>query len=308
VNNRKAIYSFFQKHLKLPGNEDDKEFEFLKGDELKITPTGQVGTSLKGETISSLNLKYFEKSSAAKNQNEKPATVAGYSSNRKLTSSVFTGKRILDEFEIQKFFLESNLNDYAVPVYRVSNNTDQSMKNLVWLHAEGKEKPLESKAFTETLKSGYVIWTLDLPGIGELKDPGFKGDGFVKNVPFNYTFGANLVGKSIPGIQAEALDLLIQHIRKNEATRQIIAFAENGFTELLLLYSAIENPFQKIFLAGQPETYQSLAETPYYDPAKAYALPPGCLMYFEQKDLINLISEQKVKFISQKEEIIKELN
>ena len=55
--NREAMYAFFQKHLNNPGNPHDAEVAILSDEELQVTPTGQVFTSLGGETIFSLNRK-----------------------------------------------------------------------------------------------------------------------------------------------------------------------------------------------------------------------------------------------------------
>ncbi len=53
--NREAMYAFFQKYLDNPGTPDDLEVEVLDEKELWATETGQLATSLKGETIHSLN-------------------------------------------------------------------------------------------------------------------------------------------------------------------------------------------------------------------------------------------------------------
>jgi hypothetical protein len=59
--NREAMYSFFQKNLKNPGDSSDQEVEILSPEEIQVTQTGQVSTSLGGETIFNLNLKEAEK-------------------------------------------------------------------------------------------------------------------------------------------------------------------------------------------------------------------------------------------------------
>src|SRR5690606_38545721 len=54
---RQAMYSFFQKHLNLPGSSDEEAVEFLTEEEFQKTPSGQLATSLGGETVFSLNRK-----------------------------------------------------------------------------------------------------------------------------------------------------------------------------------------------------------------------------------------------------------
>jgi len=55
VKNREALYAFFRKALDLPGPTRDEPVEIMPFEELNVTPTGQLATSLRGETVFSLN-------------------------------------------------------------------------------------------------------------------------------------------------------------------------------------------------------------------------------------------------------------
>ncbi len=59
--NREAMYAFFQKHLNNPGDPVDEEVELPSNDEIRVTPGGQISTSLNSETVFSLNRKEAEK-------------------------------------------------------------------------------------------------------------------------------------------------------------------------------------------------------------------------------------------------------
>ena len=59
--NREAMYAFFQKHLNNPGSSKDEPTRNLSIEEMQVTATGQVSTSLGGETVFSLNRKEAEK-------------------------------------------------------------------------------------------------------------------------------------------------------------------------------------------------------------------------------------------------------
>jgi cephalosporin-C deacetylase-like acetyl esterase len=298
-NNRETLYAFFQKHLQLPGDNSDKEIVPFKVEELWCTPTGQVGTSLKGETVFSLNLKYFKERKVAQNElKAKIAETAGIEFKRKLTAAVFTGEIAEKDFLVKKYFIENDKKDYALPVYIISKTNLKSTKNLIWLPEEGKEKILDSPLLTEFLNVGYTIISSDLPGVGELSNPEFKGDGFVQKVPFNYTFGANLVGKSIPGIQAEAFDLLVQIIQKDFSGTETDAFSEGIMSSPLLHFSALKNSFRKIVLLNPLESNQSLIQTEYYSPKLAYGVVPGSLSFYDFKDLVSLLPANSVKIIN----------
>ena len=54
------MYAFFRKHLNNPGDATDITVDLLSKEELRVTESGQVSVSLKGETVFSLNKKEFE--------------------------------------------------------------------------------------------------------------------------------------------------------------------------------------------------------------------------------------------------------
>jgi cephalosporin-C deacetylase-like acetyl esterase len=298
-NNRETLYAFFQKHLQLPGDNSDHEIKSFTVEELWCTPTGQVGTSLKGETVFRLNLKYFKAEKVAQNElKAKIAETAGIDFSRKLTAAVFTGKIITENFEVKKYFLENDKKDYALPVYVISKPNSKTTKNLIWLPEEGKEKILDSPLLAEFLNAGYAIISADLPGVGELNDPDFSGDGFVQKVPFNYTFGANLVGTSISGIQAEAIDLLVQFIQKDYPGIKTDVYSEGIMNSPLLHYSVLKNSFNKTVLVNPLESNQSLIQTEYFSPKLAYAVVPGSLSIYDFEDLVSILPANSVKIIN----------
>ncbi len=302
-NNREALYAFFQEHLKLPGDNSDMETNPFSIEELQVTPTGQAGTSFDAETVFSLNKKYFSKKKITEAELPgKMIELAGIEFNRTLTAAVYTGKFSEDGKEVKKYFLENNREDYTLPVYFIKKEQATPEKLMVWLHPEGKEQLLEEPLLEELLDAGYAVVSADLPGIGELHDPEFSGDGFVKGIPFNYTFGANLAGKSIPGIQAEATDLLMQFTRSNEETAplELHALATGSSTQVLMHYAVAGKPFKKTVLVNPLENAENLIETEFYDPAQAFSLVPGSIPFYGIPDLISLLPGGTVKIFHPK--------
>ena len=297
-NNREALYAFFQKNLQLPGDKSDNEIVPFKVEELWCTSTGQVATTLKGETIFSLNKKYFKKTKVPQNElKAKIAELSGIKFDKKYTAAVFTGKIIEKESEVKKYFLENDKKDFALPVYVITKPGSSQTKNLIWLTPKGNAEIMKSNLLTEFLNNGYTVISADLPGVGELIDPGFRGDGFVQEVPFNYTFEGNLVGKSIPGIQAEALDLLIQFIQKEFPGTKTDLLSEENMETAVLHYAALKNPFSKIALINPLVSNISLIETEYYNPQKAYNVVPGSLPFYDFEDMVSMIPANAVKII-----------
>lgn len=290
-NNREALYSFFQQHLNLPGDAKDVETTPFTVEELWVTPTGQVGTSYACETVFSLNRKFFTGTKVPKaGLPEIVAQNAGIDFRRKLTAAVYTGKFASADFQIEKYFLENSWNDYALPAYVMKNESGNSQKLMVWFHPDGKENLLNDSQVAEAVQNGYTVIAADLPGTGELKDSEFTGDGVIQGIPFNYTFGANLAGKSIPGIQAEAIDLLMQFTQKKFPGHPAEAVVQGNAAPAVLQYAVLKKPFAKITLYEFPETTEELIRQEYYDPAVAFSVVPGSLIFYDLPDLTRYLS------------------
>ncbi len=285
-NNRESLYAFFQEHLNLPGNAKDVETNPFTVEELWVTPTGQVGTSFECETVFSLNRKYFPGKKVPENDlPQKVAQTAGIDFQRKLTAAVYTGKFSAKGFTVEKYFLENSWNDYALPVYVMKSESGNSGNPIMWFHSEGKAKILEEPHLTEILAAGNMVVSADLPGTGELLDPEFTGDGVIQGIPFNYTFGANLAGKSIPGIQAEAIDLLIQFTEKKFPGKPVEAVVEGNAAPAVLHFAVLKNPFSKITFRDFPGPFEELVKNKYYDPAQAFNAVPGSLNWYDLPNL-----------------------
>lgn len=300
LENRKAMYAFFQKFLNMPGNNEEIETEPFPAEELWSTQTGQVRSSKKGETVSSLNKTYFQRKQVPDNQLQKRIThLAGIEFNHNLTSSVFTGKVLRDEIVVEKYFLENQLEDYVLPVYVARKNGTDPEKILVWIKPEGNVEFLQSKLINTMINQGYTVISADLPGTGELNNPDYTGDGSIGQVRFNYLFGANLVGKSIAGIQAEAIDLLIQFIHTDTRfkLKKIHAWVEGTASVAFLHYTAFNHPFEKSVLITQFPSEKELVDEAIYDPEEAFYVVPGSLPYYQLSDLLQFHRKETYKII-----------
>lgn len=295
-NNREALYAFFQKHLELPGNSADHDVTLFKPEELWATATGQLQSSNIGETIFNLNRRYFLKRELTKSQiKEKAIELSSIVFDRKLTTGVYTGKYLSADIEVEKYFIENSKNDFSLPVYLWHKKESEPNKIVVWLHPEGKKSILDNKNAAKLIDAGFSIVSCDVPGIGELYDPDFSGDGFISGIPFNYTFGANLTGKSIPGIQAESIDLLMQFVESKFKQDKIYAWVEGELNSAFLHFVVKENPFSKIVFQNSIDSNMDLLETEYYDLKRAYSVVPGSLPFYDLDNLQFLILEKMYK-------------
>ena len=290
--NREAMYAFFQKFLELPGDSHDIVIEPFTEQELQVTPTGQVGSSYKSETVFSLNQKYFTNHKLAdKHLVEKVKELSGIELSRNFDAAVYTGNFHIYNYEVEKYFLESDRQDFILPVYVAGRQKAEPGKILVWLHPEGKQEVLNEPRFKSFLEAGYTIVSCDLLGTGELRDSAYRGDGNVRGTPFNFYFGSQLAGNSISGFQAESFDLLIQFLKEKfgapEGSYQAYIQEESAFA--FLQYAAFKNPFSKIVFSNPLESVRSLINTEYYKPALAYEVVPGSLAWYDMKDLYSIL-------------------
>jgi len=200
------------------------------------------------------------------------------------SAPVKPGKYFSAETEIEKYFLETDKNDFVLPVYLIHPKNSNG-KTLLWLSPKGKTAITEHEHFNFYLSEGFNIITADLPGIGELYDPEFAGDGFIQGVPFNYTFGANLAGLSIPGIHAEAIDLVVQFAQQKLKNNKLQAITEGVLSTAMLVFLSQKNVFTKVEFNNPLKFNTNFIETEYYDPKLAYHIIPGSLSYFDFEEI-----------------------
>jgi cephalosporin-C deacetylase-like acetyl esterase len=300
--NRETLYAFFQKHLNLKGDPSDTETSPFTLKELWVTPTGQVVTSHQSKTVFNLNKEYFPgKSFHPGRLKEQVTATAGIRFDRNLTAAVYTGKFFSEGIEVQKYFLENSTDDFALPVYLIKPVDKDPEKLIVWFHPEGKGKVPDEPHLQELLDDGYAIISADLPGMGELLDKEFTGDGVSQRIPLSYTFGANLAGKSIAGIQAEAIDLLMQFIGSDArfTGKKAEAFVQGNSASAFLLYAVMKNPFHNITFHEFPGSAMDLIREEYYDPAVASTIAPGSLLHFDLPDLTGYLKNSGAEVIIQ---------
>jgi cephalosporin-C deacetylase-like acetyl esterase len=297
--NRESVYAFFQEHLGLPGDPSEKETTPFATEELWVSKTGQIGTSIESKTVFDLKQTYFSKKELPKDElRKKIKEISGIRFDRKLTTAVYTGKLFGEGYEVEKYFLEQRKEDYALPVYMIKKATVKTDKILVWLNGKGKDEILKNEMLSKFLDAGFTIISADLPGIGELYDPEFKGDGFIDGVPNNYVFGAHLIGKSIPGIQAEGIDLLMQFVAKRKGVSgRTYALVEGGIGSAFLHFVSLKNSFGKIVFSDMPDSNRILMETEYYNPLQVYNVVPGSLPFYDVDEMISLLPADTVKMI-----------
>ncbi len=264
---RLAIYAFFMKHFNISGDPSELEAEVLSAEELKVTGTGQISTSLGGDMIFDINkretaklIENLEKSRIDINKHlngvkEKAMEISGFVAVPEAKIKPFiNGKYQRDGYSVGKYAIMGE-GDYAIPVLLFIPN-DNIVKHpaLVYLHPKGKVTDAAPGGEIEKLvKKGYVVAAADVIGIGE------TGNTAARGITDGYT--AVLIGRSVVGIQAGDVVRVVDYLRAcSEVDPSNIGAV--GIDEMCipLIHAAAFDPaITNITLIGSPISYRSIA-------------------------------------------------
>jgi hypothetical protein len=302
--NREAIYRFFQKHLSLPGNPLDEEVTILKPEELHVTKTGQIATSVGGETVFSLNKKQADKmyemivASRAKNRDHlevvktKSASLSGYDVPGKNMEVVYRGSYQRDGYTIGMYALQSEVG-YPLPLLLAVPDGDKKYPPVIYIHPEGKEEGItEGGNIERMVRQGYIVASPDLSGIGELQ-PSVR---FAAEA----SFSAILIGRSIVGIQAADIVRVANFLKAlpNVSTDHVQAIAFGEECPALLHAAAFERSITNVALVQAPVSYYNITQSKMYDFSQSFNWGvAGALTAYDLPDLAACVAPRKLSFI-----------
>ncbi|MGW8181531.1 MAG: alpha/beta hydrolase family protein, partial [bacterium] len=202
--NADDVYAFFQETLDLPGDSGEESFDGFEADSLQITKTGQVSTSLGGETAFGINQKYTRNLlyQIAGSRRDIPNHLSGVKERAKEISGfvypqpgdrpVFRGRYQRKGYSVEMYAL-SGEGKYVVPLLLFVPHGEGPYPSLIYLHPQGKLVDAGVGGKIEGLVNrGYLVAAPDLLGIGET----------APETPYAVRYAAVLIGRSLVGIQA----------------------------------------------------------------------------------------------------------
>lgn len=302
---REAMYAFFQKHLDLPGSPSEEEVAYLTEEELQKTSTGQLATSLSGETVFSLNHNFSkqqigELQRKRRDGNDHLVSVAraarelsGYREPVNTDSPVFTGRIQKEGYVIEKYFIKGE-GDYVIPyVLLVPGNRKDT--SILYLHPKGKSGIIdEANEIKWLIEKGFTVLAPDLLGIGELGNGSLKGDAYINNTSYNMWYTAMLIGRSIVGIQSADVVKLARLLKQERSHVTIYGLAREEMAPVLLHSAAFDPTISKIALIKPYTSYSSFVENRFYNSGFVYSIVPGALLEYDLPDLTATLSPRKV--------------
>ena len=277
----------------------EPEFSTNAPAELNCTRTGQVATSLGGETVHSLNLALAERMLAhRKALKASPAEIRKLVSERLHLAST-RGAPTANEigsvartgYRIDKLTFETEPGIVVPALLFVPEKAHTRTAATILLDPRGKLVAAQNSEVESLVRQGRIVLIPDLRGWGESAPPkgksGYAGD-------WQMAMRALLVGKNMPGMQTydalRAYDYLAARPDVNPA-RITIRGAGDG--ALIALFSAVVEP--RLHLSPSPvRTYMEAVkeETP---TDLAATILPGVLADFDVMDLNRVVKSSTNK-------------
>jgi len=307
--NREAIYAFFQKYLENPGSPEDMDVEVLPPEELWVTKTGQVVTSLKGQSVFSLNrsavqnqLEKLEMSRAdvghLRNLKAVAARVSGFEYPERFGEAVFSGRYVKPDYQLEKYLLEGS-GDYVLPVVLLKPNVRSKEEVILILDAEGIDHAVNQDSLAhDLLREGRTVLLADLPGIGSMGPGYLKGDSYIDSTSYNQWFAAILAGKSNVALRAEDI-VRVFHFAKHRPWEfsNISALAVGPVGSELLHAALFEPEIQNVCLFRSFLSYADIATTRFYHPEYVPFTVAGAIGEYDLPDLVAGLCPRRVLLV-----------
>ena len=308
--NREAMYAFFQKYLENPGSPEDLEVKIFEEQELWATPTGQLASSLKGETIYSLNRKVVQnqhdrlKSERGRTDyhtrlegvEDDARRLSGFTDPGHFREAIFSGRYVREQYMLEKYLVPGE-GDLMLPaaLFKPLENSNQEV--VLLLDERGMEEAArtDSVMIRSIVKQGYSVLLFDVRGIGALGPGYLKGDAYIDSTSFNQWFASIMTHKSIVGMRAEDI-LRIVHFAANGPDKfNAITALSSGATGSEMLHAAIfEERIQKVCLIQPFLSYADIALSRDYAPALIPFTVAGAIDKYDLPDLMAALSPRKL--------------
>jgi len=310
---RIAAYNWLSRWLK--GSEDlapEQEVKVEDEEVLRCTPSGQVATSLGGETVFSLNTKRVEQNkprhvpltnatAVAANRTEMQREVRRLIAFEPGTSPLNVkpfGQIEGDGYVMEKFIYESEPGIIVPAVLFVPKTSEGRKPAVVYVNDRGKSAGASEGAVNQLVKRGFVVLAMDMRGCGETRPPQNPDE---SNETYRY-FGqydsamrALLVGKTLVGMRAEdisrGVDLLASRPEVDAA--RIYGFGVGPGALTLLHEAVLDERIKELALVGMLDSYESV--TTHRIHRNIYeSLVPGALKVYDLRDLVAAIAPRPV--------------
>lgn len=293
---REATYRWLAQWLQQKVDDGvEPEFDTEPEKNLQCTPTGQLATSLHGETVQSLNRAHAEKVYAGR----RAARGAGAEQLRRLIAARLGVARLTpvarkrgevgrDGYRIEKIQLETEPG-ITVPALAFAGAAGDARRPAVlYVSDAGKAADAAPGGDIEALvRSGHLVLSVDPRGWGESGI--LRGGGY--RVSFPRAMRAVLVGKSMAGMQVSDVLAAFEYLASRpDVDPARISILGKGNGGVLALYAAALEPrLQKVVSERAVISYLDIARARVHEGVVDIVVP-GVLQDFDLPDVAQAIS------------------
>lgn len=319
LKNREAMYAFFQKHLDNPGNSQDEEVVIFPVEELYVTETGQLSTSVGSKflfdvnkTLTTKNMEMLNGDRQNMNQHlinlkQKVEAIYGYSKSTKKGKLIFSGQTEFEAYYLNKY-LKVLEGDKIIPFVTFVPKQPMGSSALYLDNLQDKESDEAYAIPIQLAKKGVTVIVPDLPGFGELGPGYLKGDAYFENTSYNQWFAGILNGKSSVAIHVEAIENLLQSCVEELKldAKKIMGISKGGFNSSLLHAAVSGVEFSKLLFLEPMLSFESIVSNKDYDPALIPFTVAGALPHYDLPDLSAAFSPGKLMLVTDKDTLAAE--
>lgn len=312
TKNNEATYAFFQKYLNNPVDSIDEEVDLIPEKELQVTSSGQIASSLAGETLYSLNKKVVEAQLAklnakrmnrAEHMHAMAASVqrlSGFEYPKNLGDPIFSGRVVNEDYSLEKYLIQGS-GDYQIPAALfLPEGSSEKNEIVLILDDRGMEHAANKDSLSHLLvNQGYSVLLFDVAGIGFLGPGYLKGDAYIDNVSYNQWFAGILTGKSIVGLRAEDIVRVTHFIKTQFPEAGTISALASGSVGSGLLHAAYFDPsIQEVCLSNSFLSFSDIALSHEYPPAFIPFTVAGAIEEYDLPDLMAGIHPRKLLIVN----------
>ncbi|MCG8307117.1 MAG: acetylxylan esterase [Cytophagales bacterium] len=307
--NREAMYAFFQEHLNNPGSNRDLNVKIFPVEELYVTETGQISTSIGSKFLFDINRGLARKNceKLEKSRDKLPAHIlnvkraslelTGYENVKSYGKLIYGGKTAFEDHFLEKYIIECE--DGVVLPFIVFNPKNIAAKSVLYLDdIKDKKSDKAHQIPLQLIRRGVRVIVPDMPGYGELGPGYLRGDAYFNNTSFNQWFAGIMNGKSMVAIHAEAMEKVIFHCNELYGASEMSGISTGPFNSSLLHAASFGVDFKEITMINPILSFKSVAENQDYDPACVPFAVAGQLEHYDLPDLVVSIAPKKVGIIN----------
>ncbi|MFN7922353.1 MAG: CocE/NonD family hydrolase [Bryobacteraceae bacterium] len=293
---REAICTWMKQWLRgEPGAVKQPEPETEHEEDLNVTPTGQVASSLGGETASTWNMRRFASRVPARPALRTKEDATRYAASIRKKMPALTRYRASSaSLDLQH---TGRTEHQSFPVELLRYRSDDGLlipaalcgtgpKSAMYLDPRGKAAALKGPDVAELVKLGYTVLVPDLSGIGEVAFRRYD------TAPWGYpqvAWLALMTGRPLVGIRMNDIVRSVDALRElGKPADAVVAIAQGRLGVGLLHAAAVDSRIHPI-VEQSLVSYRAAATNPIHRDLED-AVVPGVLGSYDLPDLAAAIA------------------